>query len=103
MNEKEYVKQELYQAINYFIERQELVAQAMLDLGLDLDLIAREGAMAWVTGTWGLSEEGKAAFADLEKIWGKEEYPKDKLLLEAMKRNVENPFPQQGTWQRNPE
>jgi hypothetical protein len=52
VDEKKLVKQELYKAIIYFIERQKLVAQAMLDLGLDLGLIARFGAIAWVSGTW---------------------------------------------------
>jgi hypothetical protein len=41
------VKQELRRAIAYFIGRQRLVAQAMLDLGLNLDEIGRCGAMGW--------------------------------------------------------
>jgi hypothetical protein len=42
-------KQELYQAIAYFIERQQLVVQAMLDLKLDLNAIGKFGAYGWVS------------------------------------------------------
>jgi uncharacterized protein DUF6896 len=40
-------KQELRQAIVYYIERQQLVVQAMLDLKLDINLIGKFGALAW--------------------------------------------------------
>jgi hypothetical protein len=42
-------KQELYQAIAYFIERQQLVVHAMLDLKLDLDAMGKFGASGWVS------------------------------------------------------
>ena len=43
------VKHELFRAIAFFIERQQLVAQAMLDLGLDLQFVSRFGALGWIT------------------------------------------------------
>jgi hypothetical protein len=48
-NWKVLVKQELYEAIAYFVERQALVAEAMRDLGLDLELVGQFGAVAWVS------------------------------------------------------
>jgi hypothetical protein len=48
-NIKSLIKQELYEAIAYFIERQDLAAQAMLDLGLDLEEVGKYGALAWVS------------------------------------------------------
>lgn len=43
------VKQELFQAIVFFIQRQQLVAQAMLDLGLDLQFVGRFASLGWIT------------------------------------------------------
>ena len=47
------VKEELLEAITYFVSRQELVAQAMTELGLDLDAIAILGAVGWTLGAEG--------------------------------------------------
>jgi len=38
---------ELNVALDYFIERQRIVAGAMSDLGVDLDKVSRIGAFAW--------------------------------------------------------
>ena len=46
-------KKELLEAITYFVSRQELVAQAMTELGLDLDAIAILGAVGWTLGAEG--------------------------------------------------
>jgi hypothetical protein len=56
---KEKAKNELKNALVYFIDRQQLVAQAMRDLGLNLDLVSKFGALAWVSGTWNLDEKTK--------------------------------------------
>jgi hypothetical protein len=104
VDEKKLVKQELYKAIIYFIERQKLVAQAMLDLGLDLGLIARFGAIAWVSGTWILDDEKRAWLDQLDKLFvGAEFVPGEEALIEAIKRNAERQYPQRGTWGENDE
>ena len=41
------VKQALYRHLLIFIERQQLVAHAMRDLGLNLDAVGQHGALAW--------------------------------------------------------
>lgn len=46
---RNHVKEELYQAIAYFVQRQVLVSQAMLDLKLDLEAIGKYGALGWVS------------------------------------------------------
>lgn len=50
MDHKTLTQQELYKAIAYFVERQQLVAQAMRDLGLDLEEVAKWGTAAWFSG-----------------------------------------------------
>ncbi len=104
MDEKTLVKQELYKAIAYFVERQKLVAQAMLDLGLDLDLIGQFGVLAWVSGTWNLDEETKSFLANLNKSFVGDEITEDEqALIDATKRNAERQFPQRGIWDKNDE
>jgi hypothetical protein len=43
------VQQEIYKSIAHFIKRQGLVAQAMHDLGLDLEEVGKYGAIAWAS------------------------------------------------------
>ncbi|MBP8002268.1 MAG: hypothetical protein KA314_14375 [Chloroflexi bacterium] len=50
-------KDELYQAIHYFVERQQLVVQAMTDMKLDINAIGKFGALGWVSGA--ASENGQ--------------------------------------------
>ena len=45
------VKDELSSALAYFIERQKLVAQAMIELGLDLNEVAEFKSAAWSSGS----------------------------------------------------
>ncbi|MEM7348848.1 MAG: hypothetical protein AAF485_31850 [Chloroflexota bacterium] len=102
MDEKEAVKQELYHAICYFIKRQELVAQAMLDLGLDLEAVGEFGAAAWVPGTWEKDKETRASLTTFISEL-REKKPEWERLTGAMAHTFENSFPQHGPWQRNPE
>lgn len=44
------VKDELSNALAYFIERQKLVAQALVELGLDLNEVAEFKSAAWSSG-----------------------------------------------------
>ena len=105
MDKKKLVKQELYKAITYFIGRQELVAQAMLDLDLDLDLVARFGAIAWVSGTWDLEDGGTRVWLDrLDKLFVRDEStPEEEALIAALKRNADRGYSQRGSWGENGE
>ena len=49
-------KDELLQAIIYFIQRQALVAQALQDFGLDLNAIAVLGTGGWTIGFKGAKQ-----------------------------------------------
>ena len=96
---KERTKNELKDALVYFIDRQNLVAQAMLDLGLDLDLVGQFGAFAWVSGTWTLDDKTKSWLKQLGKLFAGDKYaPGEQALIEAIKRNTERQFSQRGTW-----
>lgn len=46
---KRLAKKELLQAIAYFVERQHLVAQAMREMGLNLEEVGKYGAIAWIS------------------------------------------------------
>ena len=50
------MKDELLEAIKYFVNRQELVAQALHDLGLDLYAISILGAGGWTLGSIGAKQ-----------------------------------------------
>ena len=50
------VKEELLEAITYFVSRQELVAQALKDFGLDLNIIGILGAGGWTLGSEGAKD-----------------------------------------------
>ena len=49
-------KDELLQTINYFVQRQALVAQALQDFGLDLEAMAVLGAGGWTIGFEGATD-----------------------------------------------
>ena len=83
------VKQELYKAIAYFIERQHLVAQAMLDLGLDLKEVDKYGPVAWAS-----AESGNDFNCD--ELDSEDERTKE--ILEVRKRAQANQVSQLGTW-----
>lgn len=83
------VKQELYQALAYFIERQDLVAQAMLDMGLDLDEVGTFGALAWVSSTTHILK-------DVEKPM--DLFTEGSDLFEVSKRAEAIRVSQKGTW-----
>lgn len=88
-DEKQLVKRELYHAITHFIERQKLVAQAMVDLGLDLGEVGCYGVLAWA--------------ADLPSDWaiiqfGAEKIPEDHKLYSMRKRVEALQLPDKGVW-----
>jgi uncharacterized protein DUF6896 len=90
-NDRQLTKDELIEAITYFVRRQELVAQALIDFGLDLDAIAILGAGGWTLGADGakqLSEVTPNNFQD--------------EFRSALQRMIENNSPklnQTGSWQ----
>lgn len=88
--EKVLVQQEIYRAITHFIERQQLVAQAMRDLGLDLEEVGRWGAAAWA------SSQGK----DKKPKFNLAENASDEMreLFDVAKRAEARRLSQSGVW-----
>lgn len=84
-----FVKQELYKAISYFVERQYLVVQAMLDLGLDLNEVDRYGPVAWAVA----ERENNFNWDELDS---KDEQVKE--ILEVSRRAQARQISQIGTW-----
>jgi hypothetical protein len=87
-------KQELYHATVYYIERQQLVVQAMLDLKLDINAIGKFGALAW--GYDELSNESSLAEIDhlLQNTF--DEHKRE--VLKARKYAMEVKVSRKGVW-----
>jgi hypothetical protein len=83
------VKQEIYEAIARFIERQKLVAQAMSDFGLDLDMVAQYQAIAWVSSVSHIIE-------DVEKPL--DLFPEGSVLHAVSEHAERVKVPQEGRW-----
>jgi Domain of unknown function (DUF6896) len=84
-------KDELLEAIAYFIERQKLVAQALINFGLDLQAMSILGA-----GGWTLGAEGAKQIIDVTSN------NHGSHINNALKKMVENNTPrinQKGSWQ----
>jgi hypothetical protein len=82
---------ELLEAIKYFVKRQELVAQALHDFGLDLYAISVLG-----TGGWTLGIEGA------KQLYEVNPNPLSENFRTALQRMIEinsPPLDQMGTWQ----
>ncbi len=83
--------------MEYFIERQQLVAQAMLDLGLDLNEMAKYGDLAWCPtfengpGKLVKSADLLAGFAESDDLERRSWY-------EVAKRATERNLSQSGIW-----
>jgi len=92
---KESVKAELRVALAYFVERQKLVAQAMLDMGLDLNEVGEFGAAAWV---WNPQSESTNIDDDIRKQIAKSDNPQMKKLFQLALRSSERKLPQSGIW-----
>ena len=83
-------KQEIYDAIAYFIERQKLVAQAMIDMGLDLEEVGEYGSLVW-------SSNENVADAQLLEDDALEDEQLRKIFAIA-KRARARRLPQKGIW-----
>ncbi len=95
---KERVNSELKEALTYFIERQKLVAQAMTEMGLDLNEVAQYGALAWVS-TLPPDKNGKVvksvdAYSEYENSDNEERQKWYQVAKRASERNL----PQTGIW-----
>ena len=88
-NTKSLIKQEFCEAIAYFIERQDLAAQAMLDLGLDLEEVGEYGAIAWVSSATHILKDVERPL-DL--------YTEGSDLYNVAKRAEAIRVPQEGIW-----
>jgi hypothetical protein len=86
---QEQIKEELRNALAYFIERQKLVAQAMSELGLDLNEVAEFKSAAWS------SRPKSNPVINLEEI--QDSYTRK--LYQVAKRASERNLSQIGVWQ----
>lgn len=90
----EQIKDELRKALAYFIERQRLVAQAMTELGLDLNEVGKFKAAAWASGRKSKKNEAQNIIANIENI----ENPYTRQLFEVVKRASARDLSQSGIW-----
>lgn len=85
------VKQELYQAIAHFIERQHLVAQAMLDMGLDLEEVGKYGAIAWFS-------TGGTRLDEFDRLFRSLSSPSEREMVDVGRRAEARNLSSTGTW-----
>jgi len=85
-NTHQLAKNELLQAIAYFVKRQKLVEQAMLDFNLDLDDMKKWGALAWTVDIAKISETLAETPSDLHG-----------MVTRAINRDYKT-VPQSGVW-----
>ncbi|MBI4761338.1 MAG: DUF6896 domain-containing protein [Chloroflexota bacterium] len=92
---KAQVKAELREALAYFIERQKLVAQAMTELGLDLNEVGEFGPIAWASNP----ESDKLSAQDkIKQEIAKANDPRTQKMLQLALRASERALPQSGFW-----
>ena len=84
-------KEELKNALDYFIERQKLVAQAMIDLGLDLNEVAKFKSAAWSSGSKLEGNNSNSASVSSDNVQVQE-------LFQVAKRASERNLSQSGIW-----
>jgi hypothetical protein len=93
---QEQIKEELRNALAYFIERQKLVAQAMTELGLDLNEVAEFKSAAWSSGAKLNRDDSQITMASPES-----ENAYVKKLFQVAKRASERNLSQSGIWRDN--
>ncbi len=89
--DKDLAKQELLQAIAYFIERQSLVAQVITDLGLSVPAIGIFGPGAW---SWSAAQD----IVELQRTLETTTRPELANFYRATIRAHELRIPQEGLW-----
>ena len=87
-------KDELSNALAYFIERQKLVAQALVELGLDLNEVAEYKSAAWSSGS---NLEGDNSHISSVRP----ENARMQKLFQMAKRASERNLSQSGIWRVN--
>jgi len=85
---------QLYHAIVYYIERQQSVVQAMLDLKLDINAIGKFGALAW--GYDELSNE--SSLAEIDRLLQNTFDEHKREVLKARKYAMEVKVSRKGVW-----
>lgn len=95
---KKQVKEELRNALAYFIERQKLVAQAMMELGLDLNEVGEFGPVAWASNP---QSENINAQDVVNKEIAKSADPYIQKMLQLALRATERKLSQSGIWYDN--
>lgn len=91
----ELVKAELRVALAYFIERQKLVAQAMMDMGLDLIEVGEFGSVTWA---WNSQTKNTNIEEDIRKQFTKSDNPHMKKMFLLALRSSERKLSQSGIW-----
>lgn len=92
-DDRSLAKDELYQAIRYFVERQQLVVQAMLAMKLDINAIGKFGALGWASSA--SSENGQKPSERFEKEPADDH---ERKLYNILKRSEEIRVPRKGIW-----
>ena len=92
---KEKVKAELRDALIYFIERQKLVAQAMIDMGLDLNEVGEFGPIAWAGNP---QTENTTIKDDIKEQIAKTDNEHVRKMLQLALRASERKISQSGVW-----
>jgi len=90
---RDLAKDELHKAVRYFVERQQLVVQAMLDMKLDIDVIGRFGALSWI-----LSRSSENGQKPLDGFGNEPANEHEKEIYEILKRSAEIRVPRKGEW-----
>jgi hypothetical protein len=93
---KERVKAELREALAYFMERQKLVAQAMTELGLDLNEVGEFGPIAWASNP---AVDQLSAQDKIKREIAKANDAQIQKMLQLALRASERALPQSGIWQ----
>lgn len=86
-------KDELYKAVLYFVERQQLVVQAMLDMKLDINAIGKFGALGWAPSA--SSESGQKPLDRFDKELANEH---EREIYDILKCSEEIRVPRKGVW-----
>ena len=89
---------DMKEALAYFIERQKLVAQAMTEMGLDLDEVAKYGALAWVSDLPPDENGNIVKLVEKFKNYADSENASQRKLYQIAKRASERNLPQYGIW-----
>lgn len=86
-------KDELYKAVLYFVERQQLVVQAMLDMKLDINAIGKFGALGWASSA--STGNGQKPLERFEREPANEH---EREIYDILKRSEEIRVPRKGVW-----